>query len=418
VWNVNRLRSLAYFAAFALVAGGCQATGGSSPDETVRAYVDAINARDGGAVCDLLTEEGAYEFLDWLVEEEYADQGVCADYISALIGYGEESDTDTFQRARILDLSEGERVGDVLGMELRVEVELNDDGNEQERITREFDDVVWLVERRGRWLLAKPSGLLMASFAAYTVPEDLLEAPDPEVQRREYERKIEAQRQRQEAERRAFAPIGGIVFECAGTRTSQDDVGSDLGDLDSQGVGDVTRELRDRLGVIDLRRVEVETQGEELCVRVTVRGGVIEERLRIIFEIYSPAKSHIYRSALDLVLEVDADGKGRFGYEDKDVQDEYGRHPLRFVPSQLGRDGETFAFRVARDDLPDATKYFSVPEWSGFLWSTTASTEIEVNGSRREVRDFLHEQHAGMTSHPGGQVFTVYERLERDLPTD
>ena len=111
---------------------------------------------------------------------------------------------------------------------MKVELELNEQGDETDRVRRTLDDVVWLVEGDGGWRLAKASSVLYAAFAAYTVPDDLLEAPDLAAQEREYERKIQAEREREEAADASFVDPELAVFDCGGPETSYDDASHDL----------------------------------------------------------------------------------------------------------------------------------------------------------------------------------------------
>lgn len=113
--------------------------------------------------------------------------------MSSYIGYGEESDTDTFHSARILKLRSGGTSGELTSMKARIELHLNDQGDEARPIKKSFEDVVWLVERDGRWRLAKASGLLYAAFAAYTVPDDIFAAPDLAAQEGAYRKKKAAE---------------------------------------------------------------------------------------------------------------------------------------------------------------------------------------------------------------------------------
>lgn len=384
-------------------------------EETVRAYVAAINAGDGKAVCGLLTVPGAYELVDWMVEDDYADETDCPRIVSLLIGYGEEADTDTFRSARIVEVHRGEREDDVRSVPIRVEVERSEQGNDLNRRTETLHDVVWLVEEEGRILLARPSSLLYASFGAYTYPPGVFDAPDTAAQRRHYHRRTAAEERTRKNESRSFRTLGDRLFRCSGARTSQVDASRDLY---IGGVGYLSATDALPYGAADIRRVEVEAEGDDLCARVTVRDGEIRELLTIGFEIYSPEKNPTnFSFSLNLQLEVRADGRARLGYEDYSREDEYGRHPFIPVSTELAREGDTFGFRVTRSALPDSTRLGSVPGWDGFLWGAMTHYKIELAGESRSVGDYLHDRNMAMTSHPGGKVFSLYERQERDLPT-
>jgi hypothetical protein len=376
----------------------------SSPEDVARAYVDAINAHDGETVCGLMLESAAYQF-------RVPGWGECPKFISAYIGYGEESDTNTFHRARILDLTSGERQGELRSLRMSVEVEQNEQGNELNRRTVTYDDVLWLVEREGRWRLAKASGLLYVAFAAYQVPDDLLEAPDLTAQEREYEHATAAEQEREELGLRD----PDSVFDCAGGATTYDDANSDLY---VQGSTELNRRQARRYAAADIGRVEVATENDDLCVRVTVGRGDIEERLVIQLRIYSPDMMNSLGAQLELNVDVRPDGRARLVYEDPSEEDDYGRHPLIPIPGELGRDGNTFSIRVSRADLMEVMGdgASELPEWNSLLWGGMTFYLTEIDGNRRAVSDDVPDRFA-MISHPGGQVFDAQERQERDLPT-
>jgi hypothetical protein len=377
----------------------------SSPEDVARAYVDAINAHDGETVCGLMLESAAYQF-------RIPGWGECPKFVSGYIGYGEESDTDTFYRAAIVSLADGERKGELRSLLLSVDVELNEQGNEANRRTVIYDDVLWLVERDGRWRLAKASGLLYVAFAAYQAPDDLLEAPDLAAQERKYEQATAAEHDRQEV---GLRDPKDRVFGCDGETTSYEDANSDLY---VQGGTELTKRDARHYATADLRRVDVTTEGEDLCVRVALAGDDVKERLVIQFGIYSPTKMNSLGAQLELNVDVRPDGRARLVYEDRSEEDEHGLHPLIPIPGRLGREGDTFSFRVARSDLLElmGDGAGDLPEWDGFLWGGMTFYLAEIGGNRQAISDNIHNRFA-IISHPGGKVFESGERQERDLPT-
>jgi hypothetical protein len=379
----------------------------SSSAEVARAYVDAINAHDGATVCGLMLDSAAYEF-------RIAGAGECPLIVSTYIGYGEESDTDTFHRARILDLTDGERKGALRSLHLSLEVEVNEQGNEANRRKATFDDVLWLVERDGRWRLAKASGLLYASFAAYQVPDDLFEAPDLARQERAYERATAKEREQEASEEASYRPLGGQVFHCEGATTSYEDPSHDV---HIEGDRDLSRAEAEAYGAADVRRVEVDTEGDDLCVRVTLRAIEIERRLVIGFRIYSPKRNATYLGPQTAVfLDVRSDGRARLT---PDYRDDWGNtDPVILVPGALGRNGTTFSFRVARGDLLAlmGDRAPQLPSWEAFLWGVIDFYRVDLGGAPRAISDDVPAYY-GMVGHPGGRIFDAHARQERDLPT-
>jgi hypothetical protein len=386
-----------------LTTGGCGGSpaemGGATPEETARAYVEAINAKDGKTVCGLLVESAAYEF-------RIPDWGECPKFVSAFIGYKEDSGSPGFNGATIVSLTDGETQGELRSVKMRVAVE-------SDRGADSFDDAIWLVERDGRWRLAKASATLYVAFSG-GAPADVLAAPDLAAQEAEYEQKIAAEREQEEAEQASFHDPEEGSLDCAGPETSYDDA---PGDQSIDGGRPVTTEEAERYATADVRHVEVDTEGEDLCARVTLGDSDIEEVLVVDFDIYSPEQNTSYLGPqLELFLEVQADGRARLVYEDWREEDEWNRHPRIPLPARIGREGDTFSFRVARGVLPAPRDESELPPWDGFLWGGDISYLATIDGERRAVSDTVHN-YLAMISHPGGRVFESGARQRGDLPT-
>jgi hypothetical protein len=402
--------ALALWLAFATAGCGDSSdeAGSSSPEEAARAYVAAINARDGKTVCGLLLDSAAYEF-------RIPDWGECPRFVSAYIGYAEESDTDTFHRARIIELEAGRRSGELQSIELKVEVELHEDGNDAEPIRKTLDDVLWLVERGGRWRLAKASALLYAAFDAYTVPEDLLDPPDLTAQDAQYEQETAEEREQEEAEQRSFREPEDGVLDCTGAETVYTDA---PGDQHIEGSRSLNADEATRYATADIRGVEVDTEGDDLCVRFILADSEVEDLFVIRFDIYSPKQDTGYLGPdLELFMEVQADGRARLVYEELSEEDEYGRHPFVPIAARLGHDRDTFSFRVARSALPERREGGELPPWDGFLWGGITFYRVNFEGTRRAISDDVHA-YLAMISYPGGKVYESGARQQRDLPTD
>jgi hypothetical protein len=382
--------------------GASDSSGAASPEQTVRKYVEAINAHDGKTVCALLLASAAYQF-------RIPNWGECPKFVSAYIGYAEDDPTASFHRAQTVRLEPGQARDELVSMKARVEVE-RDEGRQREAL----DDVIWLVERDGRWRIAKPSALLYAAFGAYQVPEDLLLAPDLAEQEREYEQARADERAEKAAEQATFTEPEHGVLRCGGKESAYDDAS---GDLHVEGDRELTPEESRRYATADIRRVAVDVKGDKICARFMLAGGKVEELLAIRLDIYSPKKSTSYAPEVELFLQVQADGRARLAYEDIHAEeDEYGRHPILAVPGQVARDGNTFSLRADRADLLRAVRDRGLPPWSGFLWGGMTFDVVRVDGERRAISDDVHG-YLDMVSHPGGRVFASDDRLRRNLPT-
>ena len=218
------------------------------------------------------------------------------------------------------------------------------------------------------------------------------------------------------AEDASFHAPQATRIECSGAQTSYDDSGPDY--LYFQGSRELTASEARRYAAANIERVEVETEGEALCVRFTQGGDEVEERLVMRFDIYSPKKNPTYlRGQLELFMEVLPDGRARLAYENLDEEDDWGRHPLIPLTAELGHEGDTFSFRVDRRELDAIMRERELPPWSGFLWGGLTFYLVRVDGNPRAVSDEVHG-YLAMISHPGGHVFEFGERQKRDLPTD
>jgi hypothetical protein len=347
----------------ALAAGACGgssgAAGESSPEQTARAYVDAINAHDGQTVCDLMVESAAYEF-------RIPEWGECPKVVAGYIGYREDSGSPGFQGARILEVHEGAREGELTSVGLTAEIHREEGGSET------FEDVIWLVEKDGGWRLARASGILYAAFSATNVPDDVFEAPDLAALEQAYEAKVAAEEEQQSAEDASFGALENGLLDCAGPETSYDDA---RGDLHFEGSRELTPEEAERYASADVRRVEVATESDDICVRVTFGGSEIEESQVFRFDLYSLERNPTSRGPeFKLYMQVNPDGRARLAYEDPDEEDDYGRNAFVPVTGRIARDGDTFSFRVARADLSKSQTAAPCPGSTASSGAGSAST--------------------------------------------
>jgi ketosteroid isomerase-like protein len=380
-----RLVVLALLGGLVLSPTGCgsSSAGTATVEAATRAYVEGINARDGEAVCALMLDSVKHEFQ--------LPTGGCADFVSGFIGYQEDSGSDVFVRATILELHEAGGAGELLRAKLKVQIELEDGGSEV------LDDVLWLVDRGGSLRLAKASALLYASFGA-NVPEDVLEPPELAAQDQAYEEELAAEREAAEAEAASYQPLEGDVFDCRGATTSEDDPALDL---HFEGDRPLEEAEAEAYLAADLRRVDVSSEGDDLCVRFILAGADVEERLVLSFRINSPDDDPAARQ-LPVLFDVVSGDRGRLVYESPDNEDEWGRGKLLPIRVRVGRDGNAFSFRVARADLMAVVgdRFEGVPEWDEFLWLGQAFYLTRVNGRPRAVSDDLETRvaHAAGTS--------------------
>jgi hypothetical protein len=143
-----------------------------SPDErgvarAVRAYVDALDERDGAAACALLVP-GAIDEVK-LPEE----RGDCAPSLEASIGYRDPRGLPVWKSARVVTLPSLQVDGDQAKVVATTVTQFAD--RDEPSIE---DDVVYLERSGEEWLIAKPSSTLYRAVGVAEVPPSVLAPPD------------------------------------------------------------------------------------------------------------------------------------------------------------------------------------------------------------------------------------------------
>ena len=143
---------------------------GAAVEAAARAYIDALNARDGGAVC-------ARFGPDVVVTEELPDRrpgqrnGDCATALGAAIGVKPPRGGPAWRSTRILAVT-----AVAAGPErARVTATVRHRFSDRNYVSVE-EDVIYLDRLGGEWLLAKPSG---SFYRAVGYPEPPLRALAP-----------------------------------------------------------------------------------------------------------------------------------------------------------------------------------------------------------------------------------------------
>jgi hypothetical protein len=132
----------------------------------VRAYLAALNARDGERACALFVP-GALSAVDFP-----RDRGGCAPSLSASIGYRDPRGFPVYERSRI------GRIPSVTidGTEARLVATTvtHFAGNREPSVE---DDLVYLRNEGGRWLIVKPSSTLYRAIGVGDIPPEVLAPP-------------------------------------------------------------------------------------------------------------------------------------------------------------------------------------------------------------------------------------------------
>ena len=153
---------------FLVVAGGASGTT-QDASATAKAYVNAYNKRDGVAMCRLFSPE----LRTWFGKLAFRPGMSCAKIAAARIGYGEESDTPTFQRLTILSAT-SQAADDKAQVTVRARYRYK---HFPKLVTSVVTDQLYLRNRDGRWELVKPGGVWFYTQSAYNIPENTLDPP-------------------------------------------------------------------------------------------------------------------------------------------------------------------------------------------------------------------------------------------------
>ena len=125
-----------------------------SPADVVRAYVDAINRRDGARFCSVVAPWISGRFDLWGNDP---DSSVlrpidCPQIVSGLIGYIEDCCPPKFVSYEIVRLGPSSTDGGLQRVDVEPRVHVEEDKKPK---TMLLTDVVWLVRDGGAWRIAK-----------------------------------------------------------------------------------------------------------------------------------------------------------------------------------------------------------------------------------------------------------------------
>jgi hypothetical protein len=139
----------------------------------VRAYLAALNARDGGRACALFVP-GALAEVDFP-----RDRGSCAASLSASIGYRDPRGFPVYDRSRIGRIPsviiDGPEEGNLPTSARVVATTVTHFAGNREPSVE--DDLVYLRNEGGRWLIVKPSTTLYRAIGVGDIPPQVLAPP-------------------------------------------------------------------------------------------------------------------------------------------------------------------------------------------------------------------------------------------------
>jgi hypothetical protein len=139
----------------------------------VRAYLAALNARDGERTCALFVP-GALAAVDFP-----RDRGSCAASLSASIGYRDPRGFPIYDRSRIgripsVTIQDSEGGNPPASARVVATTVTHFAGNREPSVE---DDLVYLRNEHGRWLIVKPSATLYRAIGVGDIPPQVLAPP-------------------------------------------------------------------------------------------------------------------------------------------------------------------------------------------------------------------------------------------------
>ena len=135
-------------------------------ERVVRAYIAGIDTRDGAQVCGRLAPGAIQGF------QLPRERGGCAASLGASIGYRDPRGFPVFGNARL------DAIGDVTvgAGDARVTATVVTEFADRDQPSIE-EDVIYLVESGGEWLVAKPSSTLYRAVGKPNVPPEAIAPP-------------------------------------------------------------------------------------------------------------------------------------------------------------------------------------------------------------------------------------------------
>jgi hypothetical protein len=132
----------------------------------VRDYLAALDARDGGRACALFVP-GALSAVEFP-----RDRGGCASSLTASIGYRDPRGFPVYERSRIGRVASVSIEGSQARLVATTVTHF--EGNREPSVE---DDLVYLRNEGGRWLIVKPSSTLYRAIGVGDIPPEVLAPP-------------------------------------------------------------------------------------------------------------------------------------------------------------------------------------------------------------------------------------------------
>lgn len=272
-----------------------------SPAEVVRAYVDAINRRDGARFCNVVASwiSGRFDLGGNDPDAHLTRPVDCPQLVSGFIGYIEDCCPPKFVRYEIVRLGPITADGALRRVEVELRIHVKEDGKPK---TLPLIDVVWLVRDGGAWRIAKLGPIAANASLAGGSFEELRARPDVVAERRAFAAEVAAFERRQRAREASYRQTVGSL-PCKTTLTVADPP-RDMSDW----IHPAPRSSIAHIGRADLRSFSLGRSGPSLCLRFET-AAAIRGPSRFSFNLSDKNTSGFFGQGFEVDLR--ADGRAR-----------------------------------------------------------------------------------------------------------
>lgn len=133
-----------------------------------RSYIDAINARDGAALCDLLSPAALREL------KPPVERASCAATMHDSIGYRDPRGFPVWERTRLSAIDGSQVSNDLRSARITAAIVTQFADRDEPSVE---SDIAYLELSGGEWRLAKPSGALYRAVGNAELPPSVIVPP-------------------------------------------------------------------------------------------------------------------------------------------------------------------------------------------------------------------------------------------------
>lgn len=148
--------------------GGGRAAAGRGAQVAYSDYIDAINARDGAALCDLIPAAAIDEL------QAPVERGTCAATLTASIGYRDPRGFPVWRRTHLSAIDRTEVSADLGSARITAAIVTEFADRDEPSVE---SDIAYLERAGGGWRLAKPSSALYRALGNAEPPPSVIAPP-------------------------------------------------------------------------------------------------------------------------------------------------------------------------------------------------------------------------------------------------